>query len=103
MPMRSWKPAVCPVPFISESVALPVDWHVEPRPTTWAFEWLEVTWRQQCRERLLLASEVADWARKRFVRSKPVPPIDKPLNVDRLGAVRFEVVEKHVEQSGALH
>ncbi|MFM0366963.1 hypothetical protein [Paraburkholderia sediminicola] len=103
MPMRSWKPAVCAVPFISENVALPVDWYVEPRPTTWAFEWLEVTLGRQCRERLLLAGEVADWARTRFVRSKSVPPIDKPLNVDRLGAVRFEVVEKHVEQSGALH
>jgi hypothetical protein len=103
MPMRSWKPAFCPVPFISENVALPVDWYVELRPTTWAFEWLEVTLRRQCCERLLLAGEVADWAWKRFVRSKSVPPIDKPLNIDRLGAVRFEVVEKHVEQSGALH
>jgi hypothetical protein len=101
--MRSWKPAVCPVPFISEDVALPVDWYVELRSTTWAFEWLEATLRRQCCERLLLAGEVADWARKRVVRSKSVPPVDEPLNVDRLGAVRFEVIEKHVEQSGALH
>jgi hypothetical protein len=103
MRMRSWKPAFYPVPVILENVALPVDWHVESCPTTWAFEWLEVTSRRQCRERLLLAGEVADWARERFVRSKSVPPIDKPLNVDRLGAVRFKVVEKHVEQSGVLH
>jgi hypothetical protein len=101
--MRWWKPAFCVVPFISEGVALLVDWYVELRPTTWAFEWLEVTLRRQCRERLLFAGEVADWARKRVVRSKSVPPVDEPLNVDRLGTVRFEVVEKHVEQSGALH
>ena len=103
MPMRSWKPAFCVVPFISEHVVLPVDWYVELRPATWAFEWLEVTLRRQCCERLLLAGEVADWAWKRFVRSKSVPPIDKPLNIDRLGAVRLEVVKKHVEQGGVLH
>lgn len=101
--MDSRKPAFCVVPFISEHVVLPVDWYVELRPTTWAFEWLEVTLRRQCCERLLLAGEVADRARKRVVRSKSVPPVDEPLNVDRLGAVRLEVVEKHVEQSGALH
>jgi len=84
-------------------VVLPVDWYVELRPATWAFEWLEVTLRRQCCERLLLAGEIADWARKRCVRSKSVPPIDEPLNVNRRGTVRFEVVEKHVEQSGALH
>ncbi|MGF6777079.1 hypothetical protein [Paraburkholderia sp. GAS334] len=98
-----WKPAFFPVPFISEDVALSVDWYVELRSTTWAFEWLEATLRRQCCERLFLAGEVADWARKRVVRSKSVPPVDEPLNVDRLGAVRFEVIEKHVEQSGALH
>jgi hypothetical protein len=101
--MRSWKPAFCLVPFISEDVALLVDWYVELRPTTWAFKWLEVTLRRQCCERLLLAGEVADWARKRFVRPQSAPPIDEPLNVDRLGAVRLEVVEKGMEQSGALH
>ncbi|MGF6754220.1 hypothetical protein [Paraburkholderia sp. GAS42] len=101
--MRSWKPAFFPVPFTSEDVALPVDWYVELRSTTWAFEWLEATLRRQCCERLFLAGEVADWARKRVVRSKSVPPVNEPLNVDRLGAVRFEVIEKHVEQSGALH
>jgi hypothetical protein len=101
--MRLWKPAFCLVSFISENAALLVDWYVELRPTTRAFEWLVVTLRRQCCERLFLAGEVADRARKRFVRSKSVPPIDEPLNVDRLGAVRFEVVEKDVEQSGSLH
>ncbi|MGF6971022.1 hypothetical protein OKW43_008117 [Paraburkholderia sp. WC7.3g] len=86
-----------------KDVALPVDWYVELGSTTWAFKWLEVTLRWQCCEQLLLAGEVADWARKRVVRSKSVPPVDEPLNVDRLGAVRFEVVKKHVEQSGALY
>ncbi|WP_217478426.1 hypothetical protein [Pararobbsia alpina] len=84
-------------------MALPVDWYVELCPTTWAFKWLDITLRRQCGERLLLAGEVADRARKRLVRSTSVPPVDEPLNVDRLGAVRLEVVEKHVEQSGALH
>jgi hypothetical protein len=84
-------------------VVLPVDWYVELRPATWAFEWLEVTLRRQCCERLLLAGEVANRARKRVVRSKSVPPVDEPLKIDRLGAVRFQVVEKHVEQSGVLH
>jgi hypothetical protein len=101
--MRSWTPAFCPVSFITEDVALPVDWYVELGPATSAFEWLEVTLRGQCCEWLLLAGEVADWARKSVVRSKSVPPVDKPLNVDRRGAVRFQVVEKHVEQGGALH
>jgi hypothetical protein len=101
--MRSRKAAVFPVPFISEDVALPVDWYVELRSTTGAFEWLEAALRRQCCERLLLAGELADWARKSVVRSKSVPPVDEPLNVDRLGAVRFEVIKKHAEQSGALH
>jgi len=46
---------VLPCSFISQNVALPVDWYVEPGPTTWPFEWLEVTLRRQCYERLLLA------------------------------------------------
>ena len=101
--MRSWKPAFCLVPFISEGVVLLVDWYVELRPATWAFEWLEVTLRRQCCERLLLAGEVADWARKRFVRPQSVPPIDVPLNIDWQRVVCFEAVEKGMEQSGALH
>jgi hypothetical protein len=101
--MRSWKPAFCPVSFISEGVVLLVDWYVELRSATWAFEWLEVTLRRQGCERLLLAGQVADRARKRFVRPHPVPPVDEPLNIDWQRVVCFEVVEKGMEQSGALH
>ena len=76
---------------------LGIDWHIELRSATQAFNWFEFVLRRQRRERLLLAGQVADWARKGLVRLQSVPPINEAVDVMRRRADRLEMIKQHVK------
>jgi hypothetical protein len=52
---------------------------------------------RQRRERLLLAGQVAEWARKGLVRLQSVPPINEAVDVMRRRADRLEMIKQHVK------
>lgn len=80
-----------------QSPALVIDWYIELRPAARTFDGFIFALCGQDNKRLLLAGQIADGARKRFVRPQSMPPIDESLNLDRGCVVRLEVIEKDVK------
>jgi hypothetical protein len=70
-----------------ETYALFIYRNIELRPTSRTFDGFEFALRWQCCERLLLAGQVANRARKRFLCSQAMPSINEPLNLDWRGVV----------------
>jgi len=65
-----------------ETYALFIYRDIELRPASRTFDPFEFALRWQCCERLLLAGQVTNRARKRFMWSQAVPSINEPLNLD---------------------
>jgi hypothetical protein len=70
-----------------DAYALFIYWYIELRPTSRAFYGFEFASRWQCHKRLLLAGQVANRARQRFLCSQAMPSINEPLNLNWWGVV----------------
>jgi hypothetical protein len=70
-----------------ETCALFVYWYIELGLTSRTFDGFEFALRWQCCERLFLAGQVANRARKRLLCSQAMPSINEPLNLDWRGVV----------------
>jgi hypothetical protein len=72
---------------VLETYALFIDRDIELRPASRTFDGFEFALRWKRCQRLLLAGQVANRARKRFLWSQAMPSINEPLNLDWRGVV----------------